>query len=450
MKKFVRILIILGLIIGGIIYLNRQRTVPKPAPAIVSPPVQTEPKPTEKIIVPQPVSPPSVPEATSHPTPVPVTNEPAISHEAVNTNLAASSLNPDDSSSFTAPPASQAVEVSAPRPIEDSWKISAYATNRFTLSARFGLNLSGKFKGVGSAFSSGTPLSAGRHTPQGDAYNYDNGYVLTDISGNAGGQSWYWGYDNASQVNSGANTIAFNHTVAIGLPSQNSGNDSTSVGAELTYDRELGVRENWHHLRYGVETAFNYAPIEFNSGGVFSAILSQRTDTYSYTSGTTPPPAPYQGSFGGPGFVINVPPISSTTTLIPGATFLAQQHFEANLWGFRLGPYIEYPLSKKLDVFFTGGLAVGLIDGNASWKETLILPGGAGSLTANGGGSDISLLYGYYLGLNAAYQLTERWNVEAGVQFQDLGTYDHSFGGRQLALDLSNSIFIQAGVGFSF
>ena len=437
MKTFVRILIILGLITGGIIYLNRQRTVPKPAPAIVSPPVQTEPKPPEKIIVRQQELPPSVLETINRPTPVPVTNEPAIS------------LKPDDSAHFTAPSASQAVDVSTPRPIEASWRNNYYSTNRFTLSARFGLNISGKFKGVGRSFGSGTPLSAGRHTPNGDAYNYDNGYVLTDNSGNYGGQSWYWGYDKASQVNAGANTIAFNHTVATGLPSENSGDNSPYVGAELTYDYELGVKEDWHHLRYGLEGAVNFLPIEFNSGGRYNATLSRQTDTYNYMPGTTPPTAPYQGSYGGPGFVINVPPVSSTT-VVPGATFLAQQHFDANLWGFRLGPYAELPVSEKLDLFLTGGVAVGLLEGNASWKETLMLPGGAGSLTASGSGGDFSMLCGYYLGLNAAYQFTERWSVEAGVQYQNLGTYDHNFGGRMMQLDLSKSVFLTIGLGYRF
>ena len=109
---------------------------------------------------------------------------------------------------------------------------------------------------------------------------------------------------------------------------------SPYVGAELTYDYELGVKEDWHHLRYGLEGAVNFLPIEFNSSGRYNATLSRQTDTYSYTPGTTPPTAPYQGSYGGPGFVINVPPASSTTTLVPGATFLAQQHFDAEPLGF--------------------------------------------------------------------------------------------------------------------
>ena len=93
---------------------------------------------------------------------------------------------------------------------------------------------------------------------------------------------------------------------------------------------------------------------------------------------------------------------------------------------------------------------MGLLDGEASWKETLALPGGAGSLTSSGGGSDFSVLFGYYLGLNAAYQFTERWSVEAGVQYQNLGTYNHNFGGRMAELDLSKSLFVHAGIGYSF
>ncbi len=324
------------------------------------------------------------------------------------------------------------------------------STNRLTLSLRFGLNISGKFKGVGGPLSSPVPSGNARHTSRGDAYNYDDGYVLTDISGNAGGQTWYWGHDSASQVNAVPNSIAFNRDTTVGLPSESANHDSPYVGGELAYNREIGVKENWHHLRYGLEAALNFMPIQFNSGGLYNAMISRVTDTYGYTPGTTPPSAPYQGSYDGPGFVINVPPMSSVTALVPGGTFLAQQHFEANLWGFRLGPYLEYPLSDKLSLHLSGGLAVGLLAGDATWKETLTLPGGGSSTTMSGGGSDTALLFGYYVGLNAAYQINDRWSVEAGIQFQDLGTYDHNFGGRSLELDLSKSLFIQAGISYSF
>ena len=309
------------------------------------------------------------------------------------------------------------------------------STNRVTLSLRFGLNISGKFKGIGGSL--------------GGAGHYTDGYVLTDVSGNAGNQTWYWGYQNTSQVNaSGPNSIDMHRYTAVGLTGENSGDDSPYLGAEITYNHEFGIKEDWHHLRYGLEAAINFMPINFNSGGLYSAV-SRITDTYGYTAGTTPPGAPYAGGYQGPNFVLNVPPINSTTALVPGASFLAQQHFDANLWGFRLGPYIEYPLSKKWSLHLSGGLAVGLLDAEASWKETLNLPS-QNPITVAGGGSDTSLLWGYYIGLEAAYQINKDWGVAGGVQFQDLGTYSHNFGGRVAELDLSQSIFIHVGVSYSF
>src|SRR5258708_4314181 len=77
------------------------------------------------------------------------------------------------------------------------------ATNRLTLSARFGFNIPVRFNGLASL---PAPTLA-RRTPRGDAYNYDDGYVLTDISGNLGGQTWYWGYDNSARQISGNNIL---------------------------------------------------------------------------------------------------------------------------------------------------------------------------------------------------------------------------------------------------
>src|SRR5471032_843290 len=73
------------------------------------------------------------------------------------------------------------------------------STNRITLSLRFGLNIHSKFKGIGSSFASGSAAAAGsRRTPNGDLYNYDDGYVLTDSTGNFLDLSTYWGYDSTA------------------------------------------------------------------------------------------------------------------------------------------------------------------------------------------------------------------------------------------------------------
>jgi len=128
------------------------------------------------------------------------------------------------------------------------------STNRLTGSLRFGLNITGKFLNPGGSFNPHNAAANG---------HYDNGYVLRDVSGNAGNQTWNWGYDNKNQVNAGANTIDFQRTLAPNLPGENS-SDTPSVGAEVTYDYQLGIKEDWHHLRYGVELAANYMPFSFS------------------------------------------------------------------------------------------------------------------------------------------------------------------------------------------
>jgi len=59
-------------------------------------------------------------------------------------------------------------------------------------------------------------------------------------------------------------------------------------------------------------------------------------------------------------------------------------------------------------------------------------------------------MVGWYAGANLAWQISEKWSAIAGVQFQDVGTYDHSFGGRDVELNLSSSIFVTLGIGYSF
>ena len=114
------------------------------------------------------------------------------------------------------------------------------STNRVTLSLRYGMNITGRFRGPASIkFPTSFPVAGNRHTPNGDLYNYDDGYVLTDISGNAGGQTWYWGYDSASQVDPAAHTISFDRTTVPDRMPGASGDESedlSRIGAELTYN----------------------------------------------------------------------------------------------------------------------------------------------------------------------------------------------------------------------
>jgi len=335
---------------------------------------------------------------------------------------------------------------------------SAYyldSTNRVTLSVRFGLNVHARFKGIGGGLLPNLGSGGGQVTPDGDQYNYSDGYVgngstlRADSTGNFLGYTSYWGYDHAGQYNPAANTFTFQNISSAGIPSGMADTENGCPGMELTYNWQLGEKENWHHLRYGIEAAINYMRFTMDGSSAFG--IFSTTDVYQF--GGIPnqqPAAGYTGNWAGnPGDPVLVVPGSSGPSSLT-YNFLAQQDFDANIWGIRLGPYIEYPFSKKWNLHLSGGLAVGLVDAEVNWKESLTTVANNSTVTAAGGGRDVSLLWGYYVALDASYQISKRWGIEAGVQFQDLGTYSHNFSGRIAELDLSNSLFIQAGISYSF
>ena len=255
---------------------------------------------------------------------------------------------------------------------------------------------------------------------------------------------------NTEFLNCTANTFTYHNPAPASSGAPASGNGDSTPGVELTYDRQLGVKENWHNMRYGVEFALNYMKFSLDS------TTSSRTavNTESYTFGGIPGQIPspgYRGGFSGnPGDPVIV--AGGTPGANTSGTLLSHDDFDADIWGGRLGPYIEFPFGKKeqFTLLLTVGPAVGLIHANESWKQTLILDGSGSTSSASGGGSDTDVLWGWYGGATANYQFNKHWGVDAGVQYQDLGTYSHSFSGRTAQLDLSQSVFLEIGVSYSF
>jgi len=314
------------------------------------------------------------------------------------------------------------------------------STNRVTLSARFGLNIRAKFSGIGQ--------------PAGAINGYLDGYVATanppNLSPNPN-YSTYWGYDNASQlVPAGGGLysgVTFHQAaLAAGTAPVSDGNERPNPGIELTYDRELAQWEDWHDLRLGVEGAVNYLNLATRDNSLFGASLA--SVTYNF-----PVAVPQPGGGVLPYADNNTP--GQSALQVPGApgayaaTIFAQDHFDADLWGARLGPYLELPLTRNFDLRLSGGLAVGLLNGNESWTQT-ITPSGGSPVNMSGGGDAFKTLWGYYASLAADWQINKRWAVDGAVQFQDLGKFKHNFGGRQVELDLNRSLFLELGISYSF
>ncbi|HEY1663004.1 MAG TPA: hypothetical protein VGI03_11345 [Verrucomicrobiae bacterium] len=313
------------------------------------------------------------------------------------------------------------------------------STNRVTLSLRFGLNIHAKFSGVGNGFSS-SPASG----------FYDNGYVVTASPPNTSPNpnfTTYWGYNSDSQLIGvpGAYTgVQFTGTTATENPSSaSSGENNPDPGFELTYDRELFHKENWHGLRFGVEGAINYLKISINNNDSVGVNTSQTAYSYNFPI-AIPQPPPFTDN-GGPGQPALQVPGTAGAPVTGSGTLFSHDHFDANLWGGRLGPYAELPVTQKFDLRFSGGLAVGFLNADESWSQSI-----SGGAPLTGSGSANKLLWGYYGSIDATWQVNRRWGVAGALQYQDLGQFEKNFQGRQVDLDLRRSIFVELGVSYSF
>ena len=320
----------------------------------------------------------------------------------------------------------------------------------FALSARFGFNISATLGPVTSF-----PV---RRTPDGLAYNYDDGYVLADASGSGDGLTHNWGYDNSDTQDlirrdgpNAPNAVEFTrHTLDGGVPSSTFGCDSVGYGYELLYRHELGGGED---LRCGFELAFNYLNLCLSQRSTRTVGAHKATDLFGYEPGTRPPGAtpanPYLGTLNADGFLLDLNPLVPTANDAISASIAGNHKFEADIWGFKLGPYINYPINETLAVSFSGGIAAVIVDGRGSWSEAVTFSDGY-SISTSGNGGACKTLWGGYAAASVTWQLDEHWNLIGSAQYQAVNKYVTSFGGRSAVLDMQGSVFLTVGLGCSF
>ncbi|MGZ4961378.1 MAG: outer membrane protein [Limisphaerales bacterium] len=322
--------------------------------------------------------------------------------------------------------------------------VPTHDLNSFSFSARLGFNISARFKNPGHIAFSNT-----RKTPDGLNFNYDDGYVLTDFSDNAGGYTYNWGFDNASQVNSPGtpnNQLALSRTTSADRMASPFQDADTAIGGELVYRREIGVVPKLHHLRWGFEVAGSLVNFSINDHRSFNGQVTRQTDTYvPYPDSTITDPR--QGTFNGPGQLLSDTPISTTFGSAP-ATISGNRKIDTDMWGFRVGPYAELPVAKHLNLSLSGGFAGALLDVDASWDETLSV--GSSQYRFSGSGNNSAWRMGYYVSGGADYQFADNWSLVGSVQFQSLADYEHAISGRTVDIDLSKTIFVTLGLSYHF
>lgn len=304
---------------------------------------------------------------------------------------------------------------------------------RFNLSYQAAFNFSAHFSGVG-----GYPPPA-----NGASGVYNDGFVGVDSTGNAGGLTTYWGFNNDNQVV--GNDVVM-HRYQSATVSTGDMDPGVQHGFELSYQQAIGGGQHW---TWGVEAALNWMDISFTDSRPLTGALQTTTDAYSL-NGSIAPLAPYTGPYDGSGPLLSTTPDShSVSTQLNAASITGDRNIDADLFGFRVGPYAEFPLGKYFSVALSGGLSLGLIRSDFSYHENVVISG-LPTYVHSGSGSDWGALVGGYLRAQGNVRLSDHWSLLGGVEWNDLGTYNQRVGTETAHLDLSTGIYISVGASYRF
>jgi len=311
--------------------------------------------------------------------------------------------------------------------------------NRFSVRAHALFGVKAEFKNLGG-FPRQTDIGA---VTNGVDHFYDDGFNRVDASGNTNGLTWYWGYQNASQL-VGTDSIAMHSAVGSGGGSLEAEEDLPQWGLEFVYTRELGSSGSYW---WAVELGVGWLDLSFSENATFTSDVTLTTDTYGL-NGIVPPLAPYSGSFNGPGPLIGDLPSRSVATL-PGAAVTAGRYrLDASVYTFRLGILYESPFTDWLGLQFGGGGLAAFVDGEFSFSEQVSYRSING--TRSGADSESDFVGGAYAMAGLAFHLTERVVATVGAQYNFLSDFSQKFNEKEATIDFKHSLFVSAGVGVKF
>ena len=314
---------------------------------------------------------------------------------------------------------------------------------------RFGFGYA-PIHGLDARFSDNDP-SQSSFSPQplggGQNYEYDDGFVRLDSTGNAGGLTTNWGYEGSAQYNpSGGGTMSFSITNNI-ASSETTDSDDSAPGFEFFGYYEIGelptLTLGGGSARWGVKATLHYANISISDSGTQTADFNRVTDTFAL-NGVVPPLAPSSGSFSGPGPLISDSPTRSTTSILNGTTISRSRDLDAHFLALTVGPYLELPVSSRFSVNLEGGLSLALVNGDYHFDSTTTIPG-AGPSTHSEKESATSILPGVTVGFTAHYHINDSWSAYAGAKYQYFSDFVIDDGSSEAELEFGRSFILSLG-----
>lgn len=311
-----------------------------------------------------------------------------------------------------------------------------------------------EFRGFGS-FQNPFPVPAPAPATN---YFYTNGSVQLDSSGNAGGLTTFWAYNNAAQYDptafGGLGAINYN-TLGGSLSGAGSvadNNVAAAAGFELHGYLDLGAvsflptTAAGRKPTWGLRTGVQYARV--NNSNIAGQLGTVGTITDSFNlNGVIPPAAPYAGTFLGPGPLLGDTPTRTTGTSV--AAISGYRQLDVQLFVSSFGSYVAIPVAKKLDVMLEGGGVLALANGTYKYESTVTVPG-VGTQVAGGQKSSTRLLPGVYTSVGLAWHLTDQFSMMGSVRYQFMRQFTLASGGSTANLSFDSAIVLSLSASYKF
>jgi hypothetical protein len=339
-----------------------------------------------------------------------------------------------------------------------------------------------------SSFSFGDPNAAGSSTAIGNR-TYGDGYVNQDGGTALFGDTWNWGYNNASQLQ--GNNLSYHSTYGTSTTTPTASTSSfssefSSLRGGLGWNSDLSG-SGWFaslespaifakgpiavslslgysyasagasHQTEGVFQDHQVAGTRTAAGATTTTVTNILTDVYDVSGLQSVPSAPYAGTFTGPGPLINNIPTSRNITTTPTTTnnggngsvtristadFISNvnESLDMKLNTVSFGPQVVWE-DGRLGLGFSTGFALNVADWNADYREDLHVSqnGGASRLLKSYQyeSSGIDVLPGVYVEANATFRITRHIGLFAGGRYDWAGTLHDSVGPSSFSFKVS-------------
>jgi len=258
---------------------------------------------------------------------------------------------------------------------------------------------------------------------------YSDGWVRIDPGTYRDGLTWYWRHEDSTQYSPSDQTISFSQSggamlrrsIDADLPLSGE-EDLDGFGLTMTLGRRL-YRGDGCRVHLGI--SLSYWSIGGDvSASTFSESYTKTTynivDVYDATRGGAPPPAPYEGTYIGPGYLITNAPMARRSGNERSWDFMSARNdvrfdVDGYLLELRVGPRIDLSLGKGVWLLLTPAVSVNRVSFDVGRNENLIASYPDGPSTAverwSDYGSESDWLFGFGLGAGIGIPLSDRWSL---------------------------------------